>query len=192
MRRMRIAVTVLVALLVAPGIVGATPLIANGGFETGDFSNWTISGNLGFVKVLPGFVHTGNFAAANGAVGTLGYISQLVNTVPGAVYDVSFWLSNYAAPNGSVLPNYFELLAGNQSIFSLSNFPLAFPYTNFTGTFTANSTQTNVQFAFRQDPWAWFLDDVSATQRAGVPEPLSLGLVGTGLLALGLLRRKRA
>jgi len=194
MRRMGIVVTVLVALLAAPGIVSATPmdLIQNGGFETGDFSNWTVSGNMGFVKVLPGFGHAGsNYAAGNGAVGSLGYISQLINTVPGAVYDVSFWLSNVANESNLVLPNYFELLAGNQSVFSLANFALPFPYTNFTGTFTATGAQTNVQFAFMHTPWMWLLDDVSATQRNGVPEPLSLGLVGSGLLALGLLRRRR-
>jgi hypothetical protein len=192
---MGIVVTVLVALLVAPGIVGATPLIANGGFETGDFTNWVLGGITTAETVVSGVgqVHSGTFAASSGAVRGIGSISQVIDTTPGTVYDISFWLADVAAPEGGpVTPSLFELWAGTQRIYQSIDFPVAFPYAPFTYSFLATATQTNVKFVFRHDPWAWRLDDVNVQAAPGVPEPLSLGLFGTGLLALGLLRRRNS
>ena len=50
------------------------PLISNGGFETGDFTDWNLSGNVTnmFVTSSPIFVYDGNYAACLGPIGSLG------------------------------------------------------------------------------------------------------------------------
>src|ERR1019366_10247685 len=52
------------------------PLLQNGGFETGDFSYWTSSGNFQFCSVSSfsaSYVHSGTWGAQMGPSGTLGY-----------------------------------------------------------------------------------------------------------------------
>src|SRR2546425_7961253 len=67
-------------------------LITNGGFEAGDFTGWTLSGNVsGSTLVAPIAAHTGNFGALLGAIGSLNFLSQTLTTVPGTAYEVTFW-----------------------------------------------------------------------------------------------------
>src|SRR5579859_6126129 len=79
------------------------PIIQNGGFETGDFTGWTQTGNTNytFVGSDPIYVHSGNYGAVFAPVGSLGFISQTVATVPGQKYSLSFWLNS---PDGQT-PN---------------------------------------------------------------------------------------
>src|SRR5690242_21749347 len=79
-------------------------LVTNCGFETGDFTGWTLSSNTSFTSVSPNapYVHSGNFGAALGTVGGTSFLtqSQALNTVPGATYLVSVWLeSDGGTPN---------------------------------------------------------------------------------------------
>src|SRR5437773_4432346 len=63
-------------------------LVVNGGFETGDFTGWTVAASFTFVDpASPGVggaggfaTHSGSFYAAMGSVGALGTISQTLST----------------------------------------------------------------------------------------------------------------
>ena len=60
------------------GIAGN--LVANCGFETGDFAAWTQSGNLGFTGMGTTNPNSGSFAAFLGPIGSDGFLTQNVGT----------------------------------------------------------------------------------------------------------------
>jgi flagellin len=163
----------------------ATELVSNGGFETGDFSGWTLSGNTGFTDVEVGVEHSGTFGGLFGQVGSTGMIEQTLTTVAGQNYSLSFWLLNSGGP-----ANSFEASIDGGAVLSLNDSP-AFDYTHYTFNFTASGTSTDLAFTFRQDPSFWFLDDVSVTGSTGAPEPATIALLGAGIAGFGAIRRKR-
>src|SRR5579864_846203 len=60
-------------------------LFANCGFETGDFTGWTVL-DSGFMFVDGGNPDNGRFAADLGSVGAVGCIGQTLATTPGQIY----------------------------------------------------------------------------------------------------------
>ena len=86
---------------------GGGLLVQNGGFETGDFTGWSSSGNAEHTSVTTDHsaIHTGAHGALLGPVGSLGFLSQALPTVPGAPYVVSVWLDS---PDGQS-PNEFQV-----------------------------------------------------------------------------------
>ena len=95
------------AMLMATPSFAATELVVNGGYETGNISGWTLTGNTGFSSVPTGAAFTGSFGYSNGAVGSFGVLSQTVATVSGATYAYSFALRNNGGPG-----NAFEASLG--------------------------------------------------------------------------------
>ncbi len=164
-------------------------LVTNCGFETGDFTGWTVVDptNNTFVATSPfdGFTaSSGNFFAALGAVGLNGTVSQTFSTVAGQTYDLSFFL----ASDGDT-PNDFGVAFGSELFGPFPNFP-AFGMTPVSLDVTATSSSTTLTFFERDDPGFLGLDDVSVV--AATPEPGSLGLLATGLFGmLGWLKKTR-
>lgn len=179
------------ALVLAPGLTGAS-LVVNGGFETGDFTGWTLSGETGNSIVLPGvWPHSGTYGALSGPVSIFGYLTQTFPTTPGAHYELSFWLGQTQADN---LTRQFAVEVGGIPVGALHLVDSgAFPYTEFTHAFTATAATTSLKFAFFNPTGWWFMDDVAVNQ-AAVPEPGTLAWSTAFLLgATGLmLRRRRA
>jgi hypothetical protein len=94
----------------------ASNLVANCGFETGDFTDWSTSNlNASGVESF-GFdegPNSGSFFAALGNVGSDGTISQTLSTVIGQPYTISF----YFASDGGTPNDFSALLWIRRSVF---------------------------------------------------------------------------
>jgi hypothetical protein len=136
---------------------GGFGLVANGGFETGNFTGWNRSGNLGFTSVTssPFYVNSGTFGASLGPVGSDGILSQTLQTAPGQAYIVSF-----ALRSDGLTANDFSASWAGQTFFSQTNMPAA-GWMPLSFTEVATGPSTALQLAFRDDPGFLGLDDVS-------------------------------
>jgi PEP-CTERM motif len=177
------------ALLLSTQLMSAkAELIRNGGFESG-FWGWDLSGNTtGFTFVGETTVHSGRFAAVLFPHGLLGYMSQVIPTVPGETYRLTYWLANIGAPDVS---NWFDVQWDGATVTRrIDSDP--FEFTEFSLDLLALDPFTTLEFGFRNYPSYWILDDVSvALAPAAVPEPGTLALFGSTLLGMTALRRRR-
>jgi subtilase family serine protease len=134
------------------------PLVQNGGFENGNFSDWTQSGNTGYTEVTGNtlYLHSGRYGAELGPAGAPGYLSQTVNTLPGQMYRLSFWVRN---PSGAT-PNWMQVQWNGTTVFEQSDIAST-GWTNLQVLVTASSSASVLQFGFQDDPAYLGLDDVS-------------------------------
>ena len=178
-------------LMMLPGMALSIPLVANGGFETGDFTGWTqtpaSSGSLFSVTSDPDFRHSGSWGAAFGAVGNFDdSISQTLSTNAGQHYTLTFWLGH----SSTDVQNDFHVSWDGSPVLDLVNVS-SFIFTEYTYDVKASSPSTDLRFSGREVP-AWFaLDDVSVTAAAAVPEPATMLLLGSGLIGLAGYGRKK-
>jgi hypothetical protein len=196
------SVTFVVCLVLSGPASAAGNLVTNPGFETGDFTGWTLAGNIdgntvvesvAFDSWLP---HSGTFLAALGSSASDNFLSQAIATTAGQTYTFSYFLGS----DGGT-PNDFTALWNGATIVSLSNTPATPGYTRgiptasyafYSFTEVATGASTVIQFNSRNDLFFWALDDVNVSSTAAVPEPSSLVLSVTGILTVaGYTRRRR-
>ena len=190
MRTTFLTVATVGLVLAMAGRAAAVNIVLNPGFESGDLTSWTQSGNTGFTGVIAAveYIHSGTFGLFAGPQDSEGFIEQELPTVVGEQYTLSYWLNNQGFPT-----NLFQVFIegaplGSQTLTDVG----PFGYALFVTTFTAVDPSTTLRFGFRHDPSFWGLDDISVeASDTPVPEPASVWLLGTGLaLAARKLRRR--
>lgn len=183
----------LVGVILAGLAIGAAPaqanpnLVANGGFESGNFNGWGLVGDQTFNGVTcpgAGNVPEGNCNAFFGPIGTTGGIFQDINVGAAGLP----WHLFFIFESDGGLPNSFSASFGgvNLDAFPIFNVPAGITSYHFGGVTTGASER--LEFLFRDDPGFLFLDGVQLV----IPEPATIALLGVALAGLGFSRRRKA
>jgi hypothetical protein len=143
-------------------------IVANGGFETGDFTGWTLAGDtvsggldqnvVAMELKHPGVVHSGFFGAYLAQAGFAATLAQTLPTTVGQQYLVSFWLNNPGAGDFQT----FSVSWDGTNFINFTN-PPAFAWTNYQFVAVAADPGVVLQFAVESDTGFFALDDVSVT-----------------------------
>jgi hypothetical protein len=172
------------------------PLIANGGFETGDFTSWTLNGDAGYFDLVDSGTyitpHSGSYAAALGEANFLAYLSQTISTVAGQKYLISLWMENPLA-GSSHNPNEFSVSWNGNTLYDKSNIGKT-GWTNMQFIVVATGASAIVKIGGRNDRDYIGLDDVTVTpgfapsistqptnQTISVGDNVTFNVVATGL-----------
>jgi subtilase family serine protease len=149
-------------------------LVQDGGFEAGDFAYWNLAGSdpSGYNYVDDGTTYgspvtpyDGNYFALLGEAGSLAYLSQTLPTRAGQPYLLSFWLQSADVGSGTT-PNQFIAQWNGSTLTNIVNAGV-FDWMNMSYVVVAAGANTVLEFAARNDPGTFALDDVSV-----VPMPL--------------------
>ncbi|HZR17081.1 MAG TPA: hypothetical protein VFE51_07125, partial [Verrucomicrobiae bacterium] len=173
--------------------------VGNGGFETGDLTDWTYVGDttLTFAlagddadvagqEALPGqpdelFVHSGIYGGYLGQWPDNGTLSQTVPTIAGQKLLISFWLTSISDDQGHTAPNGFAAIWNGSTLFTATNLP-AFGWTNLQYMVSSAGTSGTLEFDFNNTPGAFGLDDVTVQ---ALPAPLlSSAMISGGNFSL--------
>lgn len=196
--------------------------IVNGSFETpappagsytlyntgSSFSGWTVVGATGNVAIVSGtFTQNGiSFPAQDGAAwldltgtsNTATGVQQTIATTAGTTYNLSFWVGNVSDPNGifGTTSTVFNV-NGGQSFTAVNSGGVGTStlyWQQFTTSFVASGANTTLSFTNGDPPSdnSNGLDNITVSAQSTVPEPSSLALIGSGLIGLvPMVRRKR-
>lgn len=164
------------------------------------FANWTVSDGTvdligtGFFDLQPG---NGHYVDLDGSTSNAGVMTSLALSLTGGVtYDLTFSLAGSQRGDTNTVTYGIDLnsdsvldVSGSQTLASGVGFGV------FSLTFTPSSSTANARIVFGQaggDNVGLLLDNVALNSRvAGVPEPGSLLLLGSGFAGLAAWRRKQ-
>ena len=186
----------------AISICDANPLnlVANCGFETGDFTSWTLSGNdtpfeLGNLYGVEGTDPSNGIAPNSGSsqayfadlISNATTLSQSIATQVGVTYQISWFLAQDTA---LVNPysNNFSMSFGGATVANLTALPVQ-AYTEYSYGWAATSASTNLSFTIGNDLGEFLLDDVTVQV---APEPATWLALLMGMALCGFAVRRRA
>ena len=179
-------------------------IVTNCGFETGNFSGWTLGGQLSgglngnYYGVQTSPVNSGKYAAYFGTNVTTVIapttLTQQLTGPAGYDYSLSFYIDQHAGVVGtSAFPISFSVTFGSSPVSSIGQ---ALTTNGFLlqSFLVHDYSDTNpiLKFSFLNAPDYYFLDDVSVVRLGAVaPEAGSVVLTIGGLAALLLAQAAR-
>ena len=135
-------------------------LAVNGGFESGDFSNWMLGVNptnvyVGGVKTNASLVNSGGYGAILCNSNLVGSLSQYVFTEFNQYYLISFTLAN----SSSAPTNFFNVYWNGAPLFNYTNLGVFGP-TPVQLIAKAPSMATQLTFSYQNDLGCFGLDNI--------------------------------
>ena len=143
-------------------------LVTNGDFSNGSVG-WTLTGNQELSSFDRGYW-------SNGAIGSDAFLSQIIGTTAGEIYNISF----------DAVINWGRIGAMLDGL----TFFTAYSSGHYETTVAAKNDNALLTFFTHNDPSYNGLYNVSGDEK--VPEPASLALVGLGLAGLVASRRRKS
>lgn len=189
-------IVVLVGLiLLTSSVVKAQNLVVNSGFETGDFTGWTVSGAAASVDPKVGY--GSKYAAAFGApISSPNELTQTLATTPGNSYDLNFFAQTPEFGQVNAAPNLLAVYFDGNLISGPMELPNTAQYLEYKFTVHASSSSSALRFVIANDPDYTLLDNIRVSASTpNVPEPGAISFLGAGALS-GLMlfgfRRKNS
>ena len=169
-------------------------LIQNGGFETGNFASWTVSGNVAIAGV-PFFGEGSNAADGNffttfnsGNSAPNGVLSQTFATVPGTQYALTYLYGSNGGARQSITTSVQDAQGTNLATQFVTLPAASGNLAPFSLAFTADAASSTLSFTdYAGNPTVstdGFVDNVSV---AAVPEPSSLVLLAVAFLGASVI-----
>ena len=138
----------------AAGLVAGDNLLANGGFENGDLSGWSLAGSTDQVGV-DNLSFDGGYAGLFGAIGADAILGQDVQTTAGQQYLLDFRLMGGGEQGAD-----FSVSWNGATLAALADVSLP-DYTEFQYVVSGADGLSQLEFALRDDPDFWRLDAIT-------------------------------
>ncbi len=155
-------------------------LIYDGGFELDPYwdadnpkitnrniMGWTKSGNpldTSIIQII-NYPHSGKQALVLRGFNDLSYISQIISTVPGKYYKLTYYLG--VNPYTTSIENEFQTIIGGNIVWELKDIYYQ-KYTEYDFIFRAEESSTEIKFGSVNKHGYYLLDNVSVKE---VPSP---------------------